>query len=160
MVRYRFVKYRLVTYTHLDLWDTDIPIFFMSKTSWRCFQSMFSGRLQDMSSRRLQDVFNVFNTSCGMSSRSLGRRKIVTLKTYWRRLQDVLNTNKCLLGQWLIKIKLRNIQLMQHVRMCHTHCFDSDPASKRMEFQLSLNRTFCPTPALAITNFLPKSTND
>ena len=41
-----------------------------------------------------------------MSSRRLGRRKIVTLKTCWRRvedvswrrLQDVLKTNKCLLG--------------------------------------------------------------
>ena len=40
------------------------------------------------------------------SSRCLGRRKIVTLKKYWRRLedmswrclQDVLKTNKCLLG--------------------------------------------------------------
>ena len=57
------------------------------KTCWR--------RLQDMSSRRLQD----------MSSRRLGRRKIVTLKTCWRRLQDMfwrrpqhaLKINKCLL---------------------------------------------------------------
>ena len=40
------------------------------------------------------------------SSRRLGRRKIVTLKTFWRRVQDmswrrpqdVLKTNKCLLG--------------------------------------------------------------
>ena len=107
-----------------------------------CLQHVFKTCLQD-----------VFKTSCRMSSRRLGRRKIVTLK-------NVLKTNKCLLGQWLIKIKLRNIQLIQHVRMCHTYCFAQDPASRRMEFQLSLNRTFCPTPAPAITNFLPKSTND
>ena len=66
--------------THLDLLDTDIP-------------SKYFAFLQDMSSRRLQDVFSVtsfrlprrlqdvlqdiFKTS----SRRLGRRKIVTLKT-------------------------------------------------------------------------------
>ena len=71
--------------------------------SWRRLQDMSSRRLQDMSSRhpqdlssrRLQDVFsvrllvrgleNVFKTS----SRRLGRRKIVTLKRCWRRLQDM-----------------------------------------------------------------------
>ena len=59
-----------------------------------------------MSSRRLarclQDVFKTF-------SRRLGGRKIVTLKTCWRRLQDmsrrrlhnVFKTNKCLLGDLL-----------------------------------------------------------
>ena len=86
--------------------------------SSRRLLDMYSRRLQDMSSRRLQDVFsgtifclsrrlargleNVFKTS----SRRLGRRKIVTLKTCWRRLQgmswrrlqDVLKPNKCLLG--------------------------------------------------------------
>ena len=25
--------------------------------------------------------------------------------------------------QWLIKIKRRNIQSIQHVRMCHAYCF-------------------------------------
>ena len=25
--------------------------------------------------------------------------------------------------QWLIKTKRKNIQLIQHVRMCHTFCF-------------------------------------
>ena len=78
--------------------------------SSRHLQDMSSRRLQDMSSRRLQDVFSVtifrlpkrlqdvlqhvFKTS----SRRLGRRKIVTLKTCWRRLQDVFKTNRCLLG--------------------------------------------------------------
>ena len=87
-----------------------VNILFVSKTS--------SIRLQDMSSRRLEDVFSVtifclprlhqdvFKTS----SRRLGRRKIITLKTCWRRLQDVswrrledvLKTNKCFLGNWSI----------------------------------------------------------
>ena len=61
--------------------------FSSSKTSWRCL------------ARGLQNVFKT-------SSRCLGRRKIVMLKTCWRRLQDmswrrlqdVLKTNKCLLG--------------------------------------------------------------
>ena len=44
------------------MWDTDIPFFFVSKTSWRWFQDTSSGRLQDISSRQafktcLQDVF-------------------------------------------------------------------------------------------------------
>ena len=159
-------------HTHLDLWDTDIPIFFVSKTSWRCFQSMFSGRLQDMSSRYVfntssKHVFKTSSTSSTSSRRLAGCLQDVLEDEKllrWTRIedvfktcldQDVLKTNKCLLGQWLIKIKLRNIQLIQHVRMCHTYCFGSDPASKRMKFQLSLNRTFCPTPAPAITNFCP-----
>ena len=80
---------------------------------------MSSRRFQDMSSRRLQDVFSitifrlprhlqgalqyVFKTS----SRRLGRHKIVTVKTCWRRLQDmscgrlqdVFKTIKCLPGK-------------------------------------------------------------
>ena len=76
-----------------EIWP--VNILFASETSWR--------RLQDMSSRRLaRGLENVFKTS----SRRLGRRKIVTLKTCWRhlqdmswrRLQDLLKTNKCLLG--------------------------------------------------------------
>ena len=43
--------------------------FSSSKMSWRCPE-------------------DVLKTSCKMSSRRLGRCKIVTLKTYWRRLQD------------------------------------------------------------------------
>ena len=48
--------------------------------------------------------------------------------------------------QWLIKIKRRNIQLLQHIRMCHVYCYDSDPGCKIMRFQLALNKTFYPTP--------------
>ena len=55
-----------------------------------------SKRLQDMSSRRLQDFFSVtiFRLARRLQdvfktfSRRLGRRTIVTLKTCWRRLQD------------------------------------------------------------------------
>ena len=68
--------------------------------SSRCLQDMPSRRRQDMSSRRLQDVFNVtifrlprrlqdvLREVLKTSSRRLGRRKIVTLKTCWRHLQD------------------------------------------------------------------------
>ena len=65
--------------THLDLLDriSPVKILFASETSWR--------HLQDMSSRRLEDVFSVNNFS---SSRRLGRSKIVTLKTCWRRVED------------------------------------------------------------------------
>ena len=47
------------------------------------------------SSTRLQR--NNFSSS-KTSSRHLGRRKTVTLKTCWRRLKDVFKTSKCLLG--------------------------------------------------------------
>ena len=84
--------------------------------SSRLLQDRSSGRLQDMSSRRLQtclqDVFSVTifrlpRRLCETLSRRLGRRKIVTLRTCWRRLQDmswrplqdVFKTNKCLLGR-------------------------------------------------------------
>ena len=86
--------------------------------SWRRLEDMSWRRLQGMSSSRLEDVFsvtifrlprrlaggleNVFKTSAWR----LGRRKTVTQKTCWRhlrdmswrRLQDVLKTNKSLLG--------------------------------------------------------------
>ena len=52
----------------------------------RNLQDLSSRSLQDISSRRLQDVFK---TPCEVPSRRLGRRKIVTLKTYQRRLQDM-----------------------------------------------------------------------
>ena len=84
---------------------------FLSKTSPRHLQDMSSRSLQDMSSRRLQDLSSrrlvrCFQDDFKTSSRRLGRQKIVTLKTCWRRLQDmcwrrlkdVLKTNKCLLG--------------------------------------------------------------
>ena len=52
-----------------------------------------SRRLQDTSWRCLQDDnFSSSKTSCKTSWRRLGRRKIVTLKTFWGRLEDVLKT--------------------------------------------------------------------
>ena len=53
--------------------------------SSRRLQDMSSRRLQHMSSRRLEDVFS--KTIFRLPKR-LGRRKIFTLKTCWRRLQD------------------------------------------------------------------------
>ena len=110
-------------YTHLDL--------FVSKTPWRRLEDMSSRRLQDISSRRLQDILgvtifrlprhleDVFKTFCEMpsrhlcktSSRRLGRREVITLKTCWRRpqgmswrrLQDLWKTKKCLLGLLLYR---------------------------------------------------------
>ena len=77
-VRYRFVKCRFAR--------SKIYTF-----RFVCFQDVLktSSRYVFKTSSR-----HVFKTS----SRRLGRRKIVTLKTCWRRLQDVLKTNKCLLG--------------------------------------------------------------
>ena len=95
----------------IDLWNTDlldthlgllnpeisiqispVSILFVSIKSLRGLQDMSSRRLEDVFSvtifrlpRRLKDVLQeVFKTS----SRRLGRRKIVTLKTCWRPLQD------------------------------------------------------------------------
>ena len=69
--------------------------------SSRHLEDMSSRRLQDISSRRLEDVFSV--TIFRLPRRledvlqvvfktiliRLGRRKIVTLKTGWRRLQNM-----------------------------------------------------------------------
>ena len=65
--------------------------------SWRRLQHVFSvtilrlrRRLKDVLQRRLEDVLeDVLKTSCKTSWRRLGRRKIVTLKTSWRRLKDI-----------------------------------------------------------------------
>ena len=100
--------------THLDFLDTDIPrkcFFFVSIMFPRILQGMSSRYLQDMSSRLLQDMpsrrfEDVFSLTIFRLPRRLGRRKIVTLKTCWRRLQDmfwrhledVFKTNKYLLG--------------------------------------------------------------
>ena len=73
--------------------------------SSRHLQDMSSRRLQDMSSRRLQDMSSrrlqrKNFLSSKTSSRRLGRRKVVTLQSCWRRLQDVWKTKKCLLGHF------------------------------------------------------------
>ena len=102
----------------IDLWNTDLldtytfrlvrvrypPIFFclleVLKMSCRHFFRIFT------CSKRLQDVFK---TSSGL----LGRHEFVTLKTCWRRLQDMswgrfqdlFETNKCLLDNDVISLK-------------------------------------------------------
>ena len=114
---------------------------FASKIPWRHLQNMSSTRLQDLFSRRPQDAFSitifrlprflqassrriqgvlqdVFKTS----SRHLGRWKTDTLKTYWRslqdmscrRLEDVLKTNKCLLGQTNLLFYLQFYYQLNH----------------------------------------------
>ena len=54
-------------------------------------------------------------------------RTAVDCKSYSRHAKalslDKFPMDKNLKQQWLIKIKRRNIQLIQHVRMCHAYCF-------------------------------------
>ena len=100
--------------TRLDFLDTDIPSKHLAcphdilKTSSRrlqCNNFSSSKTSSRCLARYLPDVFRT-------PSRRLGRRKIVTLKTCWRRLQDmswrrlqdVLNTKKCLPGIYLYTI--------------------------------------------------------
>ena len=98
---------------------------FVSIISSRRLQEMSSRCLQDMSWRRLEDVFGVTNFCLPRrfqdvlrdvfktSGRRIGRRKIIRLKTCWRRLQDmswrglqqVFKTNKCFLGCNALLIK-------------------------------------------------------
>ena len=40
----------------------------------------------------------------------------------------------------------KNIQAMQHARMCYAYCFSLIPGRKKMPYQLALNKTFCPIP--------------
>ena len=46
------------------------------------------------------------------------------------------------------KNKNRNIQAMQHTRMCYAYCFGLNPGMKKMPYQLAINKTFCPIPQL------------
>ena len=98
---------------NIDLWEMDLLDTNLDIDSRR-LEDMSSSRLQDVFSvtvfslpRRLEDVLeDVFKTS----SRRLGRRKIVTLKAYWRSLQgDVLETNNCLLGYFCLHTEWKNI---------------------------------------------------
>ena len=66
------------------------------KTSWRRLQhNNFAS--SDTSWRPIQ---NIFKTSCKMSSRCLGRRKVVTLETCWRSLQKFAVQINCLVSAW------------------------------------------------------------
>ena len=102
-MKYRFVWYRFVGYSFRFVsgtWlDTNIP-------------SKHFVYLQDVFKTSSRHVFKT-------PSRRLGRRKIVTLKTCWRRLhdmswrhlQDVSKTNKCLLGIVILRVFSQNLQL-------------------------------------------------
>ena len=112
--------------THLDLLDEISPVKNFSETSWTRIEGMTSGCLEDVFSvlifhlpRRLKDILKTsYEMSsrrlCKISSKYLG--KTVTLKMCWRglqemcwrclyqymswiRLQNILKTNKCLLGK-------------------------------------------------------------
>ena len=67
----------------LDLLDKDIP-----SKHFVCLQDVFkTSSVQQFFV--FQGVFKMSSRCiCKTSSRRLGRRKIVTLKTFWRRLQD------------------------------------------------------------------------
>ena len=124
--------------THLDLLDTDIPSKYFAclhnvfKTSSRHVFKTSSRHVFKTSSRHVfktssRHVFktssrNVFKTS----SRRLGRRKIVALKTCWRRLQDMYwrPTNVCCC--WVISRKRKNMDLLlgssNHLIECKPIC--------------------------------------
>ena len=127
--------------------------------SLRCLQDMSSRDLQDVFSvtifrlpRRLQDVLRHF---CKASTRRLqdifARRlqedvledqQIVTLKTCWRRLQDVLKTNKCSLGYasnacWvnhsLANIWMTSLDFWQIIILKNFGCEKTDAVSKQYQ---------------------------
>ena len=84
-----------------------VNILFFSKTSSRRLQHMPSRRLQrnvlrdvlKTSSRRLQDVFKTsWKTKNCYAEDLLKTSWRHVLKTSWTRFEDVLQTNKCLLG--------------------------------------------------------------
>ena len=96
--KFRFVRYR---YPHFFLFPRRLEDIFKT-----CLQDVFKTCLQDMSSRRLQR--NNFSSSDAFktSSRPLGRRKIVTLKTCWSLLQDQqifsgMTLTPVLLSHWI-----------------------------------------------------------
>ena len=124
-IRLRFVKYRFMRYRFVRYWfkfagrpwlNADIPSkhFFLSKASSRHLQDMSSRRLEDMSFRRPQDMSsrrlqcNNFLSS-KMSSKHLQDVLEDEKLLRWRRvedvfktcLEDVLKTNKCLLGYYI-----------------------------------------------------------
>ena len=98
--------------THLYLLETDIPskhfvcLHNAFKTSSRLVFQTSSRQVLKRCSRHLQGSnFSSSKTSSSClqgifqtSSRCLGRRKIVTVKTCWRCLQDLFKTNKYLPG--------------------------------------------------------------
>ena len=107
----------------------DMPSTRLQDRSLRRLQDMSSRPLQDMSSRLLHDVFNVtifclprrlarclqdafktylhdvfktsWNTKNCYAEDVLKTSSRHVLKTSWRRLEDVLKTNKCFLGSTL-----------------------------------------------------------
>ena len=89
--------------THLHLLDTYIPSWYfvclqdILKMFSRYVFKTCSRRLQDISSRHLQDVSWDVSKASDVFNICLGRQKILTLKLCWRCLQDVLETNKCML---------------------------------------------------------------
>ena len=98
-------------------------------SSWPYVFKTSSRRICKRSSRRI----------CKTSSRRLGRQKVVTLKTCWKRLQDmswrrledVLKTNKCLLRN---DIRWKHTELMFFDKLCPTNqC--SSPINRRTFFQ-------------------------
>ena len=63
------------------------------KTSWRRLEDVLGKRIANTSWRRLEDIF-----------KTSWKTKSVTLKTSSKRLEDVLENKKCLLGSNLIFI--------------------------------------------------------
>ena len=89
----RLISYNFLPSKHLLVFKTSWKR--LQDMSWRSLQNLFSVTIFlsfQTSSRRLEDVLqkhleDVLKTS----SKRLGRRKIVTLKTSWRRLKDMFS---------------------------------------------------------------------
>ena len=43
-------------------------------------------------------------------------------------------------------VKKQKYPVIQHARICHACCFGLNRGWKKIQFQLALNKTFCPTP--------------
>ena len=102
------------------------------KTSWNVLQIRLADNLKTPWGhlpRRLEDVLKT--SSLKKFWRRLGRGKIVTLKICWRRfqgmswrrLQDVLKTNKCLLGSLSSRFVTKFVLRYLHFENSHVSQF-------------------------------------
>ena len=82
-MKYRFDRYifRFVRYRYPQ-WTFCLSLRHLEDVFKTCFQDIFKTCLQDVFKTCPQDVLKT-------SSGRLGRRKVFTMKTCWRRLQDM-----------------------------------------------------------------------
>ena len=103
-IRLRFPRYSLwnkdLLDAHLGLLNTDI-----TSKNFVCLRDVLKTSSRYVFKTSSRHVFkDTLREVLKTSSRCLGRRKIVTLKTCWRHLQDVLKTNRCFLCSMVYKL--------------------------------------------------------